>query len=65
VTAEVYARWIQPDDSGAADATLDFPGTLQASRLSPWPNLAKRSQLFEGEPLQVCDLGFYRGADGI
>jgi integrase len=24
VTAERYAKWIQPDDSGAADATPDF-----------------------------------------
>ena len=26
VTAEVYAKWIQPDDSGAADATPDYSG---------------------------------------
>ena len=26
VTAEVYAKWIQPDDFGAADATPDYSG---------------------------------------
>jgi integrase len=29
VTAEVYAKWIQLDDSGAADATPDFSGVQE------------------------------------